>query len=348
MGAGARPRPVRAGEGARGGRALRARRRHVGRVRHQHGRRRGDGPPAPGGPGVVRRAPRRAVRGGLAPRLVRLHRRPAPARAAGRLPVVPHPEDLVEPGERLPAPHLLVGGHRRHPGADPLPAGRHLHEHPVCGRARPRGSELQGQGCREPLAGAVRPRRRRRRPHPRDARPRHAHGRPRRLAPGRRRVPHRVLHRGRGRVRRRTGVGRRAVPRDPPRHLHLAGPHQAGQPAVRAPAARGGALGGDGGGAGSGAVPRRDARRGVAHGPAAPVPRHPARQLDRVGAPGGGRHLRRGGHDARVGDRRPRQRLSRDGGTDEIAFNAGPLVARRCARPRCGGGPRDHLDPSRA
>ena len=46
-------------QGARGGRPVRARRRHVGRVRHQHGGRRGDGPAVPGRPAVVRGAPRR-------------------------------------------------------------------------------------------------------------------------------------------------------------------------------------------------------------------------------------------------------------------------------------------------
>ena len=40
--------------------------------------------------------------------------------------VVPHPEDLLEPDQQVPAPHLLVGGHRRHPDLHPLPAGRHL------------------------------------------------------------------------------------------------------------------------------------------------------------------------------------------------------------------------------
>ena len=46
--------------------------------------------------------------------------------AAGREPLVPHPEDLLEPDQQDAAPHLLVGGHRRHPGLHPLPAGRHL------------------------------------------------------------------------------------------------------------------------------------------------------------------------------------------------------------------------------
>ena len=46
-------------------------------------------------------------------------------KAAG-VQVVPHPEDLLEPDQQVPAPHLLVGGHRRHPDLHPLPARRHL------------------------------------------------------------------------------------------------------------------------------------------------------------------------------------------------------------------------------
>ncbi len=45
---------------------------------------------------------------------------------------------------------------------------------------------------------------------------------------------------------RRAGVGRRAVPGDPPRHLHLAGRDEAGQPPLRAPAPRGRAVVRDG------------------------------------------------------------------------------------------------------
>ena len=57
------------------------------------------------------------------------------------------------------------------------------------------------------------------------------------------RQPGGVLRRGRGGVRAATGVERRALPGVPSRHLHLAGPDQAGQPAQRAPAARGRAVG---------------------------------------------------------------------------------------------------------
>ncbi len=53
----------------------------------------------------------------------------------------------------------------------------------------------------------------------------------------------RLLRQGRGRPRRPAGVGRRAVPRAPPRHLHDPGRHQEGQPRRRAGAARGRAVG---------------------------------------------------------------------------------------------------------
>ena len=54
--------------------------------------------------------------------------------------------------------------------------------------------------------------------------------------PGRDRDAAGVLRGRRGGVRRRAGVGRRALSRDPSRHLHLAGGDEAGQPALRAPA----------------------------------------------------------------------------------------------------------------
>ena len=63
------------------------------------------------------------------------------AAAAGdavRVALVPHPEDLLEPDQPVPAPHVLVGGHRRHPGVHPLPAGGHLQLRAVRVRAGPR------------------------------------------------------------------------------------------------------------------------------------------------------------------------------------------------------------------
>ena len=61
---------------------------------------------------------------------------PQLARLAG-MRLVPHPEDLLEPDQQVPAPHLLVGGHRRHPDLHPLPAGRHLQRHVRAARSWP-------------------------------------------------------------------------------------------------------------------------------------------------------------------------------------------------------------------
>ena len=55
-------------------------------------------------------------------------------------------------------------------------------------------------------------------------------------------TPSGVLRGRRGGVRRRAGLGGRALPGDPPRHLHLAGRDEAGQPPLRAPAPRGRAV----------------------------------------------------------------------------------------------------------
>ncbi len=89
--------------------------------------------------------------------------------AAGGMRPVRHPEAELEQAEPLPAQHVLVGGPRRHAGAHPLPAGRHLQR-----RDHPRGvrvldHELPRPRLEQRLADAVRSRRRRRRPDPRDA-----------------------------------------------------------------------------------------------------------------------------------------------------------------------------------
>ena len=112
-------------------RPVRAGRRDVGGVGHQPARRRGAGPPVRPRqallPGEVRRRDPRGVAAGL----VRLLGGAAPDRPARRRALVPDPEDLLEPDQPLPAPHVLVGGHRRHPGVHPLPAGRHLQRRAV-------------------------------------------------------------------------------------------------------------------------------------------------------------------------------------------------------------------------
>ena len=73
---------------------------------------------------------------------------------------------------RHPAPHVLVGGHRRHPRLHALPAGRHLQLRAQRRGDGPPGAQLLREGPRQPVTGPVRSRRRRRRTDPRDACPR--------------------------------------------------------------------------------------------------------------------------------------------------------------------------------
>ena len=312
------PRALRPGEGARRAGTLRADRRDVGRVRHQPRRRRGDGASVRAREAVVRRAPRGGAARGLAARLVRLHGRAAADRDAGRDAVVPDAEDLVEHHQPVPPPHLLVGGHRRHPRLHPLPAGRHVQRRADRRRAGALGRQLPRQGRRVARTRAVRVRRRRGRADPRDARPGTTYRRSRGVAAGPRGDTRSVLPRRRGGVRRPgAGVDRRALPRDPPRHLHLPGRDEGRQPAVRAPPARGRAVVGDGGGARAPRLPVRRPAQRVGDGAAAPVPRHPPGIVDRLGAPRGagdvhpGDGRARGDHRARA--RRPRWRRGRDG-----------------------------------
>ena len=228
----------------RRGRALRAGRRHVGGVRHQPPGRRGDGPPA---------RPRHAVlpRGARRPRPRRCGcrtRSATPGRcrrssAARRQAVVPQPEDVVELHRRLPAPHVLVGGHRRHAGLHALPADRHLQRRGDAGRAGARRVGLPGRRDRRARSmllfgygdgGGGPTREMVERAH----RFADLEGMPQvRLE-----SPGGVLRGRRGGVRRRAGVVRGDVPRVPPRRLHLADRDEAGQPPHRAPAARGRAV----------------------------------------------------------------------------------------------------------
>ena len=67
-----------------------------------------------------------ALRRGVDPRRVRLPGVAAADLRRRRLRPVRHPEAELEQAEPLPAQHVLVGGHRRHAGAHPLPAGRHV------------------------------------------------------------------------------------------------------------------------------------------------------------------------------------------------------------------------------
>ena len=166
LGEGQLPGGVGAAEEGRCRRHHRSGGRHVGRVRHQPARWRGAGPAVRARQEVLPGRVRDRHPGGLAAGLVRLHRGAAAAGEAVRVEVVPDPEDLLEQGEQVPAPHLLVGGPRRHPGVHPLPADRHLQLRPVRPRARARAAQLRRERRRDPLAGPVRVRRRRWRPHP--------------------------------------------------------------------------------------------------------------------------------------------------------------------------------------
>ena len=65
------------------------------------------------------------------------------------------------PDQHVPAPHLPLGGHRRHADLHALPARRHLQLLDGGQRDRPRGTELQGQGRRPALPRADRLGRRR-------------------------------------------------------------------------------------------------------------------------------------------------------------------------------------------
>ena len=104
--------------------------------------------------------------------------------AAAGVALVPHPEDLLERDERDAAPHVPLGGHRRHPGLHALPAGGHLQLRAVRGRAGPGAAPVRREGPGQHLAGAVRLGRRRRRADPGDAGRRGPHAVPGGLADG--------------------------------------------------------------------------------------------------------------------------------------------------------------------
>ncbi len=197
--------------------------RHVGRGRLQPGVGGGARPPDRVRQAVLRRPVRRRLPGAVAARRLRLHRRPPPDHGRRRRRLVRLAEAVVERDQPLPVPHVLVGGHRRHPGAGPLPAGRHLQRRDVAAAAVP-----QRPGA--PLHLPVRPRRRRGRPHPGDARGGPPGQRPRRRPDRGPRTAGGLLRRRRGRPGAAAGVGRRPVPGEAPGHLHQPGRHQARQP----------------------------------------------------------------------------------------------------------------------
>ncbi len=163
-------------------------RRHVGRVRHQHARRRG------AGPAVRRRASGSSSRSSASSRTRSGCRTPSATPAA-------LPQIVAAAGSRWfltqkiswnetnrhAAPHVPLGGHRRHAGSSPT-SRRSTPTTPTCpARSWPAPSaHFTEKGRGEHVARAVRLRRRRRRPHPRDARGgRAGRRRPRGLAAGR-------------------------------------------------------------------------------------------------------------------------------------------------------------------
>ena len=84
----------------------------------------------------------------------------------------------------------------------------------------------------------------------------------------------------------------------------------------------------DGRCAGAAGLPGRRAGGAVADGAAAPVPRHPPRLVDRVGAPRGARDVRRGRGRLEGLIDRALDALAGDG-DDAIVFNAGPVARER-------------------
>ena len=198
---------------------------------------------------------------------------------AGRDALVPDPEDLVEHDQPLPAPHLLVGGHRRHPRLHPLPAGRHLQRRAVRRRAGALGRATSA--TRAPRRGRSR----------RSATATAAAARPARCSAAARRTadlegsPRVARGDARGVLRRRRGGVRRPAPvwtgelyLEFHRGTYTSqAATKRRQPPQRAPAARGRAVVGDGRGARAARLPVRRAAQRLGDGAAAPVPRHPAR-----------------------------------------------------------------------
>ena len=232
-----RARALGADPRARRRRAVAPGRRDVGRAGLQPARRRVARTPVRLRPALLRarvRPPRARV---LEPRRVRLQRPAAADHARRRHRRLPHAEALVEPVQPARAPHLPLGRDRRLGGARALPAGRHLQRRGDRPRAAPRGPRLQGPRAVGAQPARLRVGRRRRRADGADARD----ARARRRSAGRPAHDHR---RPRGLLRRagRRGAvargGRRALPRVPPRDVHDAGAHQAGEPARGAGAAR--------------------------------------------------------------------------------------------------------------
>ena len=212
--------------------------------------------------------------------------------------MVPDPKAQLEQTEPYAAPHVLVAGHRWHARLHPLPAGRYLQRVDAASAACACRTQLRRSRRRQYVDGTIRFRKRRRRSHPRHDGALPTHARSRGPAAHRHRVTRRVLCGRRSRLSRRRHMGWRAVLRDAPRHLYLAGQDQGRQPSQRSAPWRGRAV----------VIARRSAleqrsrrlspcrtRAGMARSAHAAVPRHHPRFVYRVGA----RRCRSGIHPPR-------------------------------------------------
>ena len=209
---------------------------------------------------------------------------------------------VVEQGQRLPAPHLHLGGHRRLDRArahaargrlqQPRRGRRAAHGPAAVPRARPRTRRCWSTARATAAADRARS----------TSRSRAAS---RTCAASRRSSTRQPADFFRALEKREIAhtPRRRALPRDPPGHLHDAGRDQEGQPGRRAQAARGRGAGRDPGDEQPSALEPHLARRA-----AEPVPRHPARLVDRAGQPRGRRDARadRGELDAYIAELRRR------------------------------------------
>ena len=258
------------------GRPVRADRQHVGRGRLQHPVGRVAGAPDRARQALLPRRARPRDHRPLAPRRVRLlGRAPADPERGGHH-VVPHAEDVVERDQPVPAQHVLVGGHRRHADPHALPARRHLqrrHERAASSRrasASSRSSAVSkhslypfgyGDGGGGPTRAMLESARRLA----------DLEGAPRVEIDTVASFWEQGARRGAG----PPGVGRRALPRVPPGHLHDQRPDQARQPAATSRrCARPSCGRSRRRTATTGARTRRRARRGVEAAAAQPVPRH--------------------------------------------------------------------------
>ena len=242
-----RARPTRAvrahpRQGGRG--AVRPGRVDVGRGRRQPPLGRVAGPPVRLGQAVLRRQVRRRHPRGLDPRRVRLRRQPAPAHGARPDASTSSPRSCrgtrpttspttrsggrasTAPGSSPTSPRPTPTTARSSPRSWPTPSAT------SATRAGPRRSMYlfgHGDGGGGPTREMLE----------RARRVAGCEGTASTACPGSTiETPARVLRGGQGRLPRRAGLAGRAVLRDAPRHLHVAGQDQVGQPSGRAGPAR--------------------------------------------------------------------------------------------------------------